>query len=229
MATRCSQDSAVERDGVWVPDGDPMEAALYALARRCGIDVDADVRTSPLVREFPFDPRRRMMSVVAGGQLMVKGAPESVLSRCLPSAGAAEAADALAHGGLRVIAVASRPIHDLPVEATPTDVEVGLTLLGFAGIQDPPRASIKEALTACRAAGIRVAMLTGDNPDTAAAIAREVGLIGDAGIVLTGSDLPEDVAVLGALIDRDDGVVVSRVTPEERSRKLPERCRVVAT
>ena len=218
VATRCSQDGAVERDGVWLPDGDPMEAALYALARRCGVDVDADVRTSPLVREFPFDPERRMMSVVAGDELMVKGAPESVLSRCVPSAGAAAAAEALAHRGLRVIAIACRPVHDLAADATGADVETGLTLLGFTGIEDPPRSSVKDALTACRAAGIRVAMLTGDNPDTAAAIAREVGLIGDGGIVLTGSDLPEDAAVLGALIDRDDGVVLSRVTPEDKLR-----------
>ncbi len=61
-------------------------------------------------------------------------------------------------------------------------------------------------------------MLTGDNPETAAAIAREVGLIDGAGRVLSGEDLPADLAVLGALIDRPDGVVISRVTPEDKLR-----------
>jgi hypothetical protein len=76
-----------------------------------------------------------------------------------------------------------------------------------------------------------VAVLTGDNPQTAAAIAREVGLLGEGGGVLSGAELPEDDAVLGALVDRSDGVVISRVTPEDKLRiatALQHRGHVVA-
>ncbi len=230
-AARCSEDRAVERAGRWVPDGDPMEAALYALARRVGIDVDADAARRPTSRELPFDPQRRMMSVVVGDRLLVKGAPESVLGRGRPVAGAEDAVRAMARRGLRVIAVASRSMGGLPERATAAQAERDLDLLGLVGIEDPPRSSVRNALAACRAAGIRVAMLTGDNPETAAAIAREVDLIDDEGLVLSGPELPGDQAVLGALVDRADGVVISRVTPEDKLRiatALQSRGHVVA-
>jgi magnesium-transporting ATPase (P-type) len=84
-------------------------------------------------------------------------------------------------------------------------------------LEDPPRDGVGPALEACRRAGIKVAMLTGDHPATAAAIANKVGLMGPDGMVLTGDALPSDEAVLGALLDRD-GVVVARVTPEDKLR-----------
>jgi calcium-translocating P-type ATPase len=231
VAARCSEGRAVCRDGKWVPDGDPMEAALYALARRCGIDIDEDIENRPLDREFPFDPQRRVMSIVAGDQLLAKGAPESILGRCQPMPAAEEAVGALAQRGLRVIAIASRPIDDLADDATATDVEQDLTLLGLVGIEDPPRSSARAAIADCRSAGIRVAMVTGDNAETAKAIAREVGLIDERGLVLNGAELPADEAVLGALLDRSDGVVISRVTPEDKLRiavALQRRGHVVA-
>jgi len=231
VAVRCSDDRAVERQGAWVPDGDPMEAALFALARRCGVDVGTDEEEQPRTREFPFDPKRRMMSIVAGPDLLVKGAPESVLSRCDPVSGVEDAVEALTSRGLRVIAVASRSIADQPQDATLAQVERGLTFLGLIGIEDPPRSSVRGALISCKSAGIRVAMLTGDNGETARAIAREVGLIDENGLVLSGADLPADEAVLGALVDRSDGVVISRVTPEDKLRiavALQHRGHVVA-
>jgi magnesium-transporting ATPase (P-type) len=195
-----------------------MEAALYALARRCGVDIDSDSRLRPLKREFPFDPKRRMMSVVVGSQLLLKGAPESVFDRCSPVVGADQAVQGLTQRGLRVIAVASRAIDELSSASSASDFERNLTLLGLVGIQDPPRESVREAIIACRAAGIRVAMLTGDNQETAAAIARQVGLIDGGGLIVSGPELPADQAVLGALVDRADGVVISRVTPEDKLR-----------
>lgn len=231
VAARCSDDRAVERQGTWVPDGDPMEAALFALAQRCGVDVEADAVEWPRTHEYSFDPERRMMSVVVGDELLVKGAPESVLGRCNSVSGAEDAVQALTRRGLRVIAVASRSLGDQPKDATAAQLERDLTLLGLIGIEDPPRPTVRDALVACRSAGIRVAMLTGDNAETARAIAREVGLIDDGGLVLSGTDLPADEAVLGALVDRSDGVVISRVTPEDKLRiatALQHRGHVVA-
>ncbi|HVX22178.1 MAG TPA: cation-transporting P-type ATPase [Acidimicrobiales bacterium] len=235
-AARCSEDRAVERDGEWVPDGDPTEAALYALARRCGVDVDGDAAARPVRRELPFDPERRMMSMVVGSELLVKGAPESVLARCRPSAAQAEARAAtvaMARQGLRMLAVARRQVEEVEdVEAEDEGaVERDLTLLGLVGIEDPPREGVDAAIADCRAGGIRIAMLTGDNPETAAAIGRQIGLIAEGGLVLSGPELPDDDAVLGALVDRDDGVVISRVTPEDKlriARSLQARGHVVA-
>ena len=231
VAARCSEDRAVERGGEWVPEGDPMEAALYALARRLGIDPEAEAALRPTSREMPFDPHRRMMSVVVGDRLLAKGAPESVLDRSRPVAGAEDAVRTMARRGLRVLAVASRSTDGLPEGATAAQAERDLDLLGLVGIEDPPRSSVRSSIAACRAAGIRVAMLTGDNPETAAAIAREVDLIADGGVVLSGPELPDDQAVLGALVDRAEGVVISRVTPEDKLRiatALQRRGHVVA-
>ncbi|WP_343038975.1 HAD-IC family P-type ATPase [Mycolicibacterium chubuense] len=88
---------------------------------------------------------------------------------------------------------------------------------GLVALQDPPRPNIVEALENCRRAGIRVAMVTGDHPGTAAAIAREIGLVRQTECVLIGAELPADLDDLGALLDRD-GVVVARVTPEDKLR-----------
>jgi magnesium-transporting ATPase (P-type) len=110
-------------------------------------------------------------------------------------------------------------------------VERDLRLLGLVGLEDPPRPGAAGAISACRRAGIRVAMIAGGQPATAAAIAREVGLsIGDGGLVTSGAELPDDDAELGALLDRD-GVVVARVSPEDKlriARVLQDRGHVVA-
>ncbi len=230
VSVLCSDDIAVERDGRWVPEGDPLEAALYTLAGRCGADLSAK-RAGVRQREFPFDATRRMMSVVMDGVVMVKGAPESVLACSRTVAGAAEAVGALTRRGLRVIAVATGTVGTVSDGATPGDIERDLELLGLVAVADPPREGVRGALESTRRAGIRVAMLTGDNADTAAAIAREVGLLGDEGIVLSGPDLPRDMGVLGAMVDRDGGVVISRVTPEDKlgiAQALQHRGHVVA-
>jgi calcium-translocating P-type ATPase len=228
VAVRCSSGRAVEAEGRWIPRGDPMEAALDAFARRLGVDVEVDERRVPAAKRFPFDPRRRRMSVVVGDHLLVKGAPDSVLPRCRATNGAGEALGEMTERGLRVIAVASRPALGIADEAD--EAETGLELLGLVGLEDPPRLGAAESVAACREAGIRVAMITGDHPATAEAIAREVELIGDNSLVLEGHGLPQDEAVLGALLDRD-GVVVSRVTPEDKlriARALQARGHVVA-
>ena len=134
----------------------------------------------------------------------------------------------MAGRGLRVLAVAIRALTGA-VPATADDAERDLTLLGLVALEDPPRPGAGEALAACRRASIKVAMITGDHPDTALAIAREVGLSTDAR-VLTGRDLPADEAELGELLDHD-ARVVAQVTPEEKLRiakALQARGHVVA-
>ena len=146
------------------------------------------------------------------------------------TASAAAAAAELAAEGLRVLAVARRPVRPAEVGARSADLERDLELLGVVALEDPPREGAAEAVAACRRAGIRLAMVTGDHPMTARAVAVEVGLLGPLGLVVEGHDLPADDAALGELLDTD-GVVVARVTPEDKlriARSLQGRGHVVA-
>ena len=226
-AVRCSTGRIQEAPDGWTASGDPMEAALDALARRSGAPAPDDV---PATRRFPFDPRRRRMSVLVGHELYVKGAPDSVLPRCTDPSGAAAEATRLASAGLRVLAVAVRTV-DLPARAGADEAERELHLLGLVGLEDPPREGVDAALVECRRAGIAVAMVTGDAGATATAIARQVGLWQEGSSrVVTGADLPADATALGALLDHD-GIVVCRVAPEDKlriARALQARGHVVA-
>ncbi len=224
---RCSR-GYVERDppeagGRWRAHGDPMEAAIDVFARRLGVDTAGPRARGHIDLTFAFDPRRRRMSVVAEGGVLVKGAADVILPLCAgagDSPGGRESAEAavqdLTSRGLRVIAVASRPVG----ETTPTsaaEAEQDLALLGLIGLHDPPRTDVAASLSACRAAGVGIAMITGDHPVTAAAIATDVGLRRPEDPVLTGAQLPDDDAALGRLLDHD-GIVVARVSPEDKLR-----------
>lgn len=215
-AVLCSDGFISRDDGAWRAHGDPMEAAFDVLARRLGVDSDAERRSHVLSRRFPFDPRRRRMSVVLDGRVIVKGAPDSVLPLCGDGAEAASIVAEMTQRGLRVMAVAeARRAGDAVV--TMEQAESDLHLLGLLGLEDPPRPDVRESLETCRAAGITVAMITGDHPATAAAIATEIGLRAPDGLVVSGADLPADEAALGAMLDRP-GVVVARVSPEDKLR-----------
>ncbi|QYG95585.1 cation-transporting P-type ATPase [Iamia sp. SCSIO 61187] len=231
-----SEGRAEERDGTWRPVGDPMEAAIDALARRLADDAaDSPLVAAEVVTEHPFDADRRRESCLAGGWLLVKGAPDCVLPACTEVAGVDRVVDDLAARGLRVLAVAGRPARpgDEDEDATAHDldrIEADLELFGLLALQDPPREEVEASLAICRQAGIKVAMLTGDHPTTARAIAAQVGLLGPEGLVLQGHDLPEDADALGEVLDHD-GVVISRVTPEDKLRittALQRRGHVVA-
>ncbi|HEX5095099.1 MAG TPA: HAD-IC family P-type ATPase, partial [Acidimicrobiia bacterium] len=224
----CSNGRAVEREGIWVAQGDPMEAALHVLALR--LDGATDPSERKVVARFPFDARRRRMSVVTEHEVLVKGAPDAVLPCCCDHGSSTRALNDMTARGLRVLAVARRSLRrgELPLQAS--DAERDLELLALLAFEDPPRSHAADAIERCRRAGMRVAMVTGDHPMTALAIAREVGLARDDTVVVEGHDLPEDDEVLGATVDRD-GVVLARITPEDKlrvARALRARGHVVA-
>jgi Ca2+-transporting ATPase len=172
--------------------GDPLELALLAAGRDAGIERASLLAAAPEVREVAFDPALKMMATVHGSngsyRVAVKGAPESVLALCARVATAAgerhldDAARAswskrneeMAANGLRVLALAERSVADAGAE-----VYEDLTWLGLVGLLDPPRHDVRAAIAACRRAGIRVVMLTGDQPATARTIARAVGIAED--------------------------------------------------
>jgi calcium-translocating P-type ATPase len=214
-ALLCSRGRALLQSDEWVATGDPMEVALHVLAMRAGLDTAAVERDNAVDIRYPFDPRRRRASVVSHGVLHVKGAPDTVLPLCRDPAGAAHAVDRLSALGLRVLAVARRNLGGTPPEGV-EQAETDLELLGLVGLEDPPRSGVRDAVRACRSAGIRIALVTGDHPGTARTVAVEVGIIDADGPVLEGQDLPADQAELARLIDRD--VVLARVTPEDKLR-----------
>jgi magnesium-transporting ATPase (P-type) len=228
-ATRCGTGRAIEGPDGWQPFGDPMEAALDACARRLGVDVAADRLGRPDLMRYPFDAVRKRMSAVlgvpattrSGAEIIVKGAVEGILELCLDTEhidSCHAEATTMAKNGLRLLAVARRATAagaDLPKGAV--DAERHLQLIGLIGLLDPPRPAARDALERCRHAGIKVAMVTGDHPQTAFAIAEQVGLSRPGAPLLIGADLPQDPKALAALIDCD-GVVVSRATPEHKLR-----------
>jgi len=230
---------AVWRDGAWRPLGDPTEVALHVLACRAGVEAPRVEHGDPAVRRYPFDAQRRRASALSGGVLHVTGAPESVLPRCrapAPVLAAAHRAAAEYGGeGLRVLAVARRegvPDREAvgPGEGDADLVERDLDLLGLVGLSDPPRPDVTGAIDACRQAGIKLAMLTGDHPATARAIATEVGLLAPGRAVIEGRALPDTDDEVGRLLD-EGGVVVARVAPEDKlriARALQRRGHVVA-
>lgn len=227
--TRCSTGYAEEVGGQWRAHGDPMEAALDAFARRLGFDTPDHRADVSAELRFPFDPRRRRMAVVLADEIVVKGSPDGMLPLCGDDPDAHRALERLTARGLRVLAVASATRDDR-TPRTLGECEDGLRLLGLVGLEDPPRDDVRESIEACRRAGVKVAMVTGDHPVTAAAIAEEVGLRLPGAPVLLGDELPVDDQHLAALLDHD-GAVIARVSPEDKlriARAIRSRGHVVA-
>lgn len=182
--------------------GDPLDEAVLDAA---GIPERAASAT------FPFtEARRRETRVVAEGPRLLavmKGAPETVLARCAGDPEAARAgAEALAGEGHKVIAVASREVEDAA-----TEPDGGFRLAGLLAFEDPVRDGVAEAMATCRAAGIRVVMVTGDHPGTAEEIARRLGLGGGRPRVIEG-------AALADLPSLDGVDVVARALPDHKVR-----------
>lgn len=187
----------------WTAIGDPMEAALVAFAARCGLNPDEVRKLSPRIAEHPFDQATRQMTTIhrvpEGFLTICKGAPETVLAAPVvdpddPAVHAARSsAEVLAAAGLRVIAVAAGTSTQAGNPSAPTD----LSVLGVIGIGDPLRASAPQTADSFEKAGIRLILITGDHPATAAAIAGEVGIWHPGMPVATGDrpDLAHEVHV----------------------------------
>jgi Ca2+-transporting ATPase len=187
--------------------GDPLEVALLEAGAAAGISRDALLERHPERREEAFDPATRMMGTVHDGIVAVKGAPEAVLAACAmydeQRATWLSRADELAVEGLRLLAVARKTEEGAAIYRD-------LEFVALLGMLDPPREDVRDAIGACRRAGIRVVMVTGDHPATARKIGRAVGLIDDEGArVLEGRDLSGAASVA-------DVSVFARVSPEQK-------------
>jgi magnesium-transporting ATPase (P-type) len=247
-------------DGAWKVEGDPTEGALVVVARKGGLDLDALADAWERRDTLPFDSAQQFMATrharpaedpaapaAAGDVLFAKGAVERIVPRCHDVLGAdgrpvpldadavQEAAARMAAEGLRVLAVGRRsmsPGDDGPLTA---DMVEGLTFLGLAGMLDPPRASAAAAVRACRDAGVRVVMITGDHAATALAIAEQLGIVDDAPVPETpgapdaGDDEPEDDArvltgrELERLAEHPEAFAAAAVRTNVFARVAPEQ------
>lgn len=193
----------------WKVIGDPTEGALLTAGLKIGMDASSLEKMYPKVSELPFDSERKRMTVIRtsqGGALqsLTKGAPDIVLERSthiLTEQGIRPITDEdkqratlqineMAARALRVLAAAYRgPLPEGLQNGGPEEVERDMVFVGLAGMYDPPRPEAKKAVSLCKSAGIRVVMITGDHPQTALAVARELG-IGDEGVqALSGLEL----------------------------------------
>ncbi|MFH1056978.1 MAG: calcium-translocating P-type ATPase, SERCA-type [Candidatus Micrarchaeota archaeon] len=211
--------------------GDPTEASLLVLARKAGLDEDELKEKGEFVYEIPFSSERKMMSVARKheGKIMVfvKGAPEMVLQKsAFIFAGGKEKRltaelkgkilaenKRMASKALRVLGLAFKKFEGKGEK----QMESKLVFLGLVGMMDPPRPEARNAVAECKRAGIRVVMITGDNKETALAVAKELGIVERDSLVLTGSDLDEatDEELVG--IARK-AAVYARVSPEHKLR-----------
>ncbi|MCH8543410.1 MAG: HAD-IC family P-type ATPase [Alcanivorax sp.] len=230
VALLCN-DAHISHEGDdWVLHGDPTEGALYALACKAGLDPATASTQWPRRDVIPFATERLYMATLNGdgdgAMMLVKGAPERLLGLCGQQQGAAgpEPLDSefwhaglerLAGEGMRVLGLAFKPLSGDCARIGEDDVADGLIFVGLTGTTDPPRHEAIEAVAQCRSAGIRVKMITGDNPRTAGAIARQLGL--NAARVLTGKDLADmDDASLGEAMAEVD--VFARTSPSDKLR-----------
>ncbi len=228
----CSDASLRELGGEWVVDGDPTEGALVSVAMKAGIDPAFESRAWPRTDVIPFESEHRFMATLhhdheGHAAIHVKGAPERILEMCetqraqrgdepLDRASWHARMEEIAARGQRVLALALRQVSGDQRELRFGDVEGGLTLVGLFGLLDPPRQEAIEAVGRCRAAGIRVKMITGDHARTARAVAEQLGLENTADI-LTGQQLDalDEESVRGRVPEVD---VFARTSPEHKLR-----------
>jgi len=217
-------DGAVVFDGdKEVHIGDPTETAIVLAAHRNGLPKEKINKDYPRLGEIPFDSDRKLMSTInvidGKNYVIVKGAVDMMEARCVKGdfAKAKKINDEMSSSALRVLAVGYKVIDTIPEELTSEELENGLTFLGLVGMIDPPRPEAKAAVAVCREAGIKPIMITGDHVVTASAIARELGILVDGDMAITGAEL--DKMTEEELAEKLENIsVYARVSPENKIR-----------
>ncbi|RDW17894.1 calcium-translocating P-type ATPase, SERCA-type [Oceanobacillus chungangensis] len=228
----CNNAILQTKKGKYSIDGDPTDGALLVAARKLGF-TDADKSKYQIIKELPFDSDRKRMSVIVEDEnqmrfLITKGAPDVLLPRstfwldgnnkalikAVDRTKIDTAINLMANKALRTIAIGIRSLSkNESLDAT--FLEKDLTFIGLYGMIDPPRKEVKSAIEECRQAGIKTVMITGDHVNTARAIAKNLNLLPENGLVLEGYQLNQmSLADLEEVIE--DTYVFARVTPEHK-------------
>ena len=217
----------------WKVEGDPMEGALHALAGKIMSDGSNSFSGWKRTDSIPFDASHRYMAVLnhdheGHAAIHAKGAPERIIAMCASQRTAEggevpvdtdywhQQVDAIAEQGQRVLAFATRPVPQDHLVLNAADLDGQMVLLGLLGLIDPPRSEAINAIEECHGAGIRVKMITGDHPGTAAAIGRQIGLR-NPDRVLTGAEIESmSDGELAAVVAETD--IFARTSPEHKLR-----------
>ncbi len=229
----CNHASIHYQDDHYVLEGDPTEGAMMVAAMKAGFRKPNVLKEYKILKEFPFDSSRKMMSMIVehrGKRLLVtKGAPDVLIQKSdsilwdgkkkfLSKSDEVEVnlmIERLGSQALRTIAVAYREIHESAKGYTEDEVEKDFTFIGLQGMMDPPRQEVEGAIKECKEAGIKTVMITGDHMITAKAIARNLGILHDGDRVMDGKSLSLlDKNELDEMIE--DITVFARVTPEHK-------------
>ncbi|MDD4869736.1 MAG: cation-translocating P-type ATPase [Kiritimatiellae bacterium] len=231
----CNGAELIKKDGSYRIVGDPTEGALLTAAEKAGLKKNDAEKEYIFVDEIPFDSDRKMMTIIRqkGDKTyaFVKGAPDILLKNCsqIEAGGQARAitnndfSDILKANGsmaaqaLRVLAIAYRTLDKPYSSYKPEEIEKNLIFAGLVAMIDPPREEAKRAVEACKSAGIRTVMITGDHRDTAVAIAKQLGFFTEDSIALTGEELDRlsDDELLSKV---EKTPVYARVSPENKLR-----------
>lgn len=221
----CDSKLLYDYEGKPIITGDRTEAAIISAFVENGNDMDELMAQYPRRASIPFDSSRKLMTVIheVNGLYIVvtKGAPDVLAAKCIN----ADMDEINAHNsefcgeGLRVIAVAVHALNKLPEKITPDEIEKELTFIGLIGLDDPCREDVSKSVRECAAAGIRTVMMTGDHPATAVAVARQLGIMGEDDMALTGEELAAmSDNKLKATIGRYS--VFARISPEDKVRLI---------
>ncbi len=231
----CNDAMLTEQVGAWKIVGDPTEGALVVAAAKAGLDVQALRNESPRVGEIPFTSERKMMTTVQrtkNGLYLVssKGAAEIILEKCAKIRNNSSdemldqelrqnilrTNDEFASNGFRILAIAYKLVDKLPNEIDER-IERDMSFLALMAMIDPPREEAAQAVALCEKAGIRVAMITGDHKLTATWVAKELGILREGDLALTGAELDKlGDEEFAAIVDKV--TVYSRTSPEHKTR-----------
>jgi magnesium-transporting ATPase (P-type) len=232
-AALCNDAALRHHDDDWIVEGDPMEGALLAFARKMNVEAHSAPEAWTRTDAIPFDAKYRFMATLHHDHerhafVFLKGAPERILAMCKNQRGKDGATEPLnaafwnekvediAALGQRVLAFAIKSVKPDHTKLEHDDVEDTMTLLGMVGMIDPPRSEAIEAVAVCHEAGIRVKMITGDHAKTAAAIGKQIGFK-NSSMVLTGADIDtmNDEELKNTVIECD---IFARTSPEHKLR-----------
>jgi len=232
----CNNATLEQENGVWRIIGDPTEGALIVAATKAGLEKAELEKIYPRAGEVPFSSERKRMTTVhstSEGEhiAFTKGAPEVVLERCihiLEKGKEKKLTDAkrkeilennerLASDALRVLGMAFKKVPETLKEFDEEILENNLVFIGLEGMIDPPREEAVEANKKCEEAGIKTVMITGDHKLTAMAVAKEIGIMKEKSLVLTGAELDgmndEEFEKIV-----ENVAVYARVSPEHKLR-----------
>lgn len=221
--TLCSDGSVIFNGDQEQHIGDPTETSIVLAAHKNGMSKDSLNEKYPRLAEIPFDSDRKLMSTVNNidgkNIVIVKGAFDVMASRCISGdlEKAKEINEKMSENALRVLAIGYKEIDNVPENPTSEELESDLIFMGLVGMIDPPRPEAKEAVTICRKAGIKPVMITGDHVVTASAIAKELGILLDGDLAITGAQL--DAMTDSELDAQVENIsVYARVSPENKIR-----------